>query len=146
MLNFPSIEPKPRDESSSSGGGDPMFQIAYGSSRSCDGVSRRHFLRVGTLSALGLSLPDLLRAKAAAGSSGSDVSCILLWLQGGISHIDSFDPKPEAPSEVRGEFGVIDTNVPGIRVCDLLPRLAQHQDRFSILRSLNPRNGSHGVA
>jgi hypothetical protein len=74
------------------------------------------------------------------------VSCILLWLQGGISHIDSFDPKPEAPEEIRGEFGVIATNVPGISLCDPLPKLAQHQDKYAILRSLNPRNGSHGVA
>jgi hypothetical protein len=125
-----------------------MFEFETGSSRSCDGVSRRSFLRVGALTALGLSLPDWLRARAGAAASGSgrDVSCILLWLQGGISHIDSFDPKPDAPVEIRGEFGVIDTNVPGIRLCDPLPMLAQHQDKYSILRSLNPRNGSHGVA
>src|SRR4051812_17385647 len=116
-----------------------MFELVHGSNRSCDGVTRRDVLRVGALTAFGLGLPDLLRARAAAGASGKDVSCILLWLQGGISHIDSFDPKPEAPAEIRGEFGVIDTNVPGIRVCDLVPRLAQHQDKFSILRSLNPR-------
>jgi len=103
-------------------------------------------LRVGSLSALGLGLPEFLRARAQAGTKGREVSCILLWLQGGISHIDSFDPKPEAPSEIRGEFKVIDTKVPGIQVCDPLPRLAQHQEKFSILRSLNPRNGSHGVA
>ena len=103
-------------------------------------------LRVGSLSALGLGLPEFLRARAQAGTTGREVSCILLWLQGGISHIDSFDPKPEAPSEIRGEFKVIDTKVPGIQVCDPLPRLAQHQEKFSILRSLNPRNGSHGVA
>jgi hypothetical protein len=126
-----------------------MFDLVHGSNRSCDGISRRNFLRVGSLTALGLTLPDLLRAKAAglAGSSpGKDVSCILLWLQGGISHIDSFDPKPEAPAEVRGDFGTIATNVPGVSICDPLPMLAQHQDKYSILRSLNPRNGSHGVA
>jgi hypothetical protein len=123
-----------------------MFDLGGGSSRSCDGVSRRNFLRVGALTAFGLGLPDLLRARVQAGSPGDEVSCILLWLQGGISHIDSFDPKPEAPAEVRGEFGVIDTAVPGIQVCDPLPRLAASQDKFSILRSLNPRNGSHGVA
>ncbi|SIO58663.1 Protein of unknown function [Singulisphaera sp. GP187] len=123
-----------------------MFQLKNGSNRDCDGVTRRDVLRVGSLSALGLGLPDLLRARAMAGSPGKEVSCILLWLQGGISHIDSFDPKPEAPAEIRGEFGVIDTKVAGIQVCDPLPRLAQHQDKFSILRSLNPRNGSHGVA
>src|SRR4051794_16289560 len=125
-----------------------MFQLENGSSRSCDGINRRHFLRVGSLAAFGLSLPDWLRARARGATSAKekDVSCILLWLQGGISHIDSFDPKPEAPAEIRGEFGIIDTKVPGIRVCDPLPRLAEHQDKFSILRSLNPRNGSHGVA
>lgn len=123
-----------------------MFELTHGSHRSCDGVNRRDFLRVGSLTALGLSLPALLKAKAAAATPGKDVSCILLWLQGGISHIDSFDPKPDAPTEVRGEFGTIATNVPGVSVCDPLPMLAQHQDKYSILRSLNPKNGSHGVA
>ena len=123
-----------------------MFQLVTGSHGSCDGIRRRDFLRVGSLAAFGLTLPDLLRARASGSPAGTDVSCILLWLQGGISHIDSFDPKPEAPVEVRGEFGVIDTNVPGIRLCDPLPNLALHQDKYSILRSLNPKNGSHGVA
>lgn len=124
-----------------------MFDLVHGSHRSCDGISRRNVLRVGSLAAIGLSLPAFLKANAAAATgSGKDVSCILLWLQGGISHIDSFDPKPEAPVEVRGEFATIPTNVPGISVCDPLPRLARQQDKFSILRSLNPKNGSHGVA
>jgi hypothetical protein len=125
-----------------------MLELTHGTHRSCDGVRRRDFLRVGALSALGLSLPAFLSLKARAAGPGKDrdVSCILLWLQGGISHLDSFDPKPEAPAEVRGEFGAIATNVPGVSVCDPLPMLAQHQDKYSILRSLNPRNGSHGVA
>ena len=125
-----------------------MFDLRLGLNRSCDRVTRRDFLRVGSLTALGLSLPGFLqvRARAAAGKSPREVSCILIWLQGGISHIDSFDPKPQAPEEIRGEFGTIATNVPGITLCDPLPRLAQHQDKYSILRSLNPRNGSHGVA
>ena len=125
-----------------------MFQLTSGSNRSCDGVTRRDVLRVGSLAAFGLSLPAFLRARASAATTGTgrEVSCILLWLQGGISHIDSFDPKPDAPAEIRGEFGVIDTNVGGIKLCDQVPALAQHQDKFSILRSLNPRNGSHGVA
>ncbi|MDB5352233.1 MAG: hypothetical protein JWN86_3480 [Planctomycetota bacterium] len=123
-----------------------MFTIKQGSSISCDGASRRNFLRVGSLAALGLSLPTLLRAQAGAASPATDVSCILLWLQGGISHIDSFDPKPDAPSEIRGDFGVIATRVPGIQLCEPLPKLAAHQDKYSILRSLDPKNGSHGVA
>jgi len=111
-------------------------------------VTRRDVLRVGSLAALGLSLPAFLRlqARAAFATEKGEVSCILLWLQGGISHLDSFDPKPQAPPEIRGEFGVIPTNVPGISICDTLPTLAQHQDKYSILRSLNPKNGSHGVA
>lgn len=124
-----------------------MFQFENGTNRNCDGINRRNFLRVGSLAAFGLGLPEWLRARAVAGSgAGKDVSCILVWLQGGISHIDSFDPKPNAPIEIRGEFGTIDTNVPGIQLCDPLPKLAQHQDKYSILRSLNPRNGSHGTA
>lgn len=125
-----------------------MLRLPMGSSRSCDGITRRDVLRVGSLSALGLTLASFFRLNAHAGvaTAGDDKSCILLWLQGGISHIDSFDPKPLAPAEVRGEFGVIATNVPGIELCDELPKLAQHQDKYSILRSLNPKNGSHGVA
>src|SRR5690349_8443597 len=117
-----------------------MFELLHGSNRSCDGVTRRDALRVGSLAALGLGLPELLRARAEAATPGPDVSCILIWLHGGISHIDSFDPKPDAPAEIRGEFGAIESNVPGIRVCDQLPTLARHQDKFSILRSLNPKN------
>jgi hypothetical protein len=125
-----------------------MLNFSLGSNRSCDGVTRRDLLRVGSLAALGLSLPRFLELEAHASTrdTAGDVSCILLWLQGGISHIDSFDPKPQAPQEIRGEFGTIATNVPGIMLCDPLPKLAQHQDKYSILRSLNPRNGSHGVA
>ena len=125
-----------------------MLNLRLGLNRSCDRVTRRDVLRVGSLAALGLSSAGLLGAHGTGlgGPVRHEVSCILLWLQGGISHIDSFDPKPEAPEEIRGEFGAIATNVPGIMLCDPLPRLAQHQDKYSILRSLNPRNGSHGVA
>jgi len=124
-----------------------MLNLNLGWNRSCDHVTRRDVLRVGSLAALGLTLPGFLAQQARAGGrSGKDVSCILLWLQGGMSHIDSFDPKPDAPQEIRGEFKAISTNVPGIFVCDPLPALAQHQDKYSILRSLNPKNGSHGVA
>src|SRR5262249_25016940 len=129
------------------GGGAMLDLTMTGLHRSCDRITRRELLRVGSLAAVGLSLPGFLERRARAGTQpGKDVSCILLWLQGGISHLDSFDPKPLAPQEIRGEFGVISTNVPGISVCDPLPKLAQHQDKYSILRSWNPKNGSHGVA
>lgn len=123
-----------------------MLAIPGGSSISCDGVTRRNFLRVGSLAALGASLPGLLRAEALAANPRTEVSCILVWLQGGISHIDSFDPKPDAPSEIKGDFAVIGTRVPGIALCEHLPKLAAHQDKYSIVRSLDPKNGSHGVA
>ena len=101
-----------------------MLDLTMGLHRSCDRVTRRELLRVGSLAALGISLPGFLEQRARAGrSGGKDVSCILIWLQGGISHIDSFDPKPAAPPEIRGEFGVIATNVPGISLCDPLPKL-----------------------
>lgn len=123
-----------------------MFAVESESHRRCDGVRRRDFLRIGALAGLGISLPGLLRAEASTDRGTRDVSCILIWLQGGMSHIDSFDPKPDAPTEVRGEFGAIATNVAGIQLAEPLPLLAMQQDRYSIVRSLNPRNGSHGVA
>ncbi|MDX2037514.1 MAG: DUF1501 domain-containing protein [Isosphaeraceae bacterium] len=124
-----------------------MLDLELGAGRDCDGVTRRSVLRVGALSAFGMTLPGVLRHSArAADAPRSDVSCILVWLQGGLSHIDSFDPKPDAPLEIRGEFGSIGTTVPGIRLTEHLPKLAAQQTRYSIVRSLDPKNGSHGVA
>ena len=79
----------------------------------CDGVARRDFIRVGGLSALGLSLGEVLRMRAAhAALPVKAKSCILIWLDGGPSHLETFDPKPDAPEEVRGPFSTIGTNVP----------------------------------
>lgn len=109
-------------------------------------LARREFLRVGALSAFGLTLPDLLRLEAATPPE-KPVSCILLWMNGGPSHIDSFDPKPEAPAEIRGEFGTIPTSLPGVHFTDLLPRLAKSLDKFSVLRSVtSPENGHERAA
>jgi hypothetical protein len=74
------------------------------------------------------------------------VNCILIWTQGGTSHHDTFDPQPEAPVSVRGPYKVIDTAVPGVKFTEVVPRLAKELGRFSVLRSWNPRNGSHGTA
>lgn len=130
-----------------------MLQLFTGrKSADCRGVSRREFLRVGGLSALGLSLPAFLRMKQAAASEtgaarrGSAVNCILLWMQGGPSHIDTLDPKPDAPVEIRGEFDTIPTRIPGIRVCEHLPLLARQFDKLSLIRGHDPKNGSHGTA
>jgi uncharacterized protein (DUF1501 family) len=113
----------------------------------CRGVSRRSFLRIGSLSALGPALPDFLRLRAAdKPPEAKAAACILLWMQGGPSHHDTFDPKPDAPAEVRGEFGTVATALPGVRLCEHLPRLARRTDLFSIIRGHDPRNGSHGVA
>src|SRR3954454_3549321 len=94
----------------------------------CDGVSRRSFLKVGFLGLAGLTLADHLRLKARAaadGKSTKDTAVILLWLGGGLSHLDMYDLKPEAPTEFRGEFKEIATNVPGIRISEQLPLQAQ---------------------
>ena len=121
--------------------------------RECEGVSRRNFLQVGALAGLGLALPQLLAARNAraatssrSSTSKSDVNCILIWTRGGTSHHDTFDPKPDAPVSVRGEFSVIDTPVPGVKFTEVVPRMAQELDRYGLLRSWNPANGSHGTA
>jgi uncharacterized protein (DUF1501 family) len=113
----------------------------------CDGVNRRDMLRVGTagLVGAGLSLPQLLQAEAAA-ESRRDVSLIIVFLKGGLSTIDTFDLKPQAPAEFRGEFNPIATNVPGIEVCEHLPRTSQQMDKFSLVRSFRHHNSDHGPA
>lgn len=126
-----------------------MFSIAPMNNPTCAGISRRHLLQVGSLTGLGLSLPTLFRLQQLAASEGKprrDVNCILIWTQGGTSHHDTFDPKPDAPVSIRGEFNVIDTPTPGIKFTEVLPRMAREQKRFALLRGWNPENGSHGTA
>jgi uncharacterized protein (DUF1501 family) len=127
-----------------------MFDLTTGPASDCSGLTRRQFLRIGGLSALGLSLPGFLRLQQLAAASGStspkSVNCIFLWMQGGPSHHDTFDPKPDAPAEIRGEFGTIPTTLPGVRFVEHLPRLARQADKFSIIRGHDPKNGGHGFA
>ncbi|RMG42098.1 MAG: DUF1501 domain-containing protein [Planctomycetota bacterium] len=124
-----------------------MLTFALETHRMCDGVSRRNFLQVGGLAALGLSLPQVLAARAAASPSpAADVNCILIWTRGGTSHHDTFDPKPDAPVSVRGEFEAISTSVPGVQFTEVVPNMARSLHRFGLLRGWNPRNGSHGHA
>jgi uncharacterized protein (DUF1501 family) len=111
----------------------------------CDGVSRRDLLRVGTLSALGLSLAEFLQfrqAAAAEGSSGKDRNCILLYMNGGPSHIDTFDPKPEAEADIRGEFSPINTKA-GFQVSEHLSKMAGVADKLAVVRSFTSPEGSH---
>src|SRR5690242_17853620 len=102
--------------------------------RYCDGVSRRSFLQIGGLALGGLTLPQLLRAERKAGSGSSQRSVIMVYLSGGLAHQDTFDLKPNAPKEVRGEFNPIATKVPGIQIGELLPRLAASMDKLILLR------------
>ena len=106
-------------------------------------VSRRQLLQLGGVGVLGLNLPQLLRAGAPASSSGPPKSCIFIVQYGGCSQIDSFDPKPDAPAEIRGPFRPIATSVPGIRVCEHLPRLARLADRYTLIRSMTHGNPGH---
>lgn len=114
--------------------------------RNCHGMRRRDILTIGAAGALGagLSLPQLLAAER--GKPSDDVSMIVLFLQGGISTIDTWDMKPNAPAEFRGEFNPIATNVPGVQLCEHLPRLSQQMDKFGIVRSFGHRNSGHGPA
>jgi uncharacterized protein DUF1501 len=102
----------------------------------CDGLTRRDFLHAGALSMLGLSLTDWMALRAQGQAPDRDVNCIMLFLVGGPSHIDTFDPKPEAPPEIRGPFQAAATSVPGMRITDIFPRTAQIADKFSLIRSV----------
>jgi hypothetical protein len=115
---------------------------------SCDRLSRRSFLRVGTLGLAGLTLADHLRLRAAAkqeGRSTRDTAVILVWLGGGPSHIDTYDLKPNAPSEIRGEFKPIKTNVSGIQISEHLPLGAKVMDKVAVVRSAWHTNAGHGM-
>ncbi|HEX8202287.1 MAG TPA: DUF1501 domain-containing protein [Isosphaeraceae bacterium] len=116
--------------------------------RPCRGPSRRDLLRVGLLGAWGLGLADLLQLRAKAAGAGVDrparaTSCILIWLAGGPSHIDTFDPKPDAPGDVKGEFQPIETAVPGLRISEVFPNLAGVMDRVTLVRSVTTPEMDH---
>jgi hypothetical protein len=113
-----------------------MLSIVGQPYRLCDRVSRRAFLRIGSLAVGGLTLADILRAEAAGGARRSHKSVIMIFMPGGPSHIDLYDLKPEAPAEVRGEFRPISTAVPGIQICEHLPKLARAMDKLVPIRTI----------
>ncbi len=131
-----------------------MLSFVGGSGRLCDSPSRRELLSVGGLSLLGLGLPEFLCRRAQAATRRSDGfaaadSVILIYLQGSPSHIDLWDPKPQAPAEIRGEFKPIATSAPGMVIGEILPKLAQQAHRFTLVRSMgvNPKGlRNHGAA
>jgi uncharacterized protein (DUF1501 family) len=114
-----------------------------GSGRHCDGMSRRSFLKVGALSVGGLTLADLLRVRAAEKAPSANKAVIMVYLNGGPSHIDTYDPKPDAPVEYRGEFKPIATNVPGMQICELFPLQAQIADKLAIVRNMKFQQEGH---
>jgi hypothetical protein len=113
-----------------------IFEQPFARQRLCNGVSRRDFLKIGSLGLGGLTLPQLLAAEAASGKRSSHKSVIMVFLCGGPPHQDMYDIKVDAPVEVRGEFDPIPTNVPGIEVCQLLPNLAKIMDKLVPIRSV----------
>jgi hypothetical protein len=108
-------------------------------------MDRREFLRIGLSGFATLSLPGLfqLRARAAASSTKTNTAVILVWVRGGLSHLESYDPKPAAPSETRGEYGTIPSNVAGIHLSELIPLHAKIADKFTLVRSMSHTGGGH---
>ncbi len=130
-----------------------MIRVLGGPKRLCDGLTRRDLLHAGAISLFGLGLSDWSTPASAASRQettltgfGRAKSCILLYLYGAPSQIETFDPKPEAPVEIRGEFGKIPSNVPGLDLCEGLPRLAKVMDKVTVLRSVTHPYPIHGVA
>src|SRR5436309_361400 len=130
-------------------GGIVMLKVGQGVIRNCQGLSRRELLQAGGLGLLGLSLADVLQAEEARKASPrpakrrGETACIFIFLEGGPSQLETFDPKPNAPDDVRGPFGPVATSVPGTQICELLPEMAKRADRYAIIRSLTGFTGAH---
>jgi hypothetical protein len=127
-----------------------MLSVLGNRVRLCDGITRREALRVGGLAFTGLAWSDLLRAQQTAtgplrGSARRAKSCIVVFNYGGPSHIDTFDLKPDAPAEIRGEFRPMATRVPGTQICEHLPRLGRLADKYTIIRSVHHRDNDHAI-
>src|SRR3954449_4996353 len=123
-----------------------MLTITGTRGRLCDGFTRRELLRVGGIGLMGLSIPNLLALREAqagqessgsAGAFGKAKSVIFLFLQGGPSHIDIWDPKPDAPDNIRGSFKPIPTKIPGCQISETMPLLAQQLDKATLVRSVS---------
>ncbi|HUR54159.1 MAG TPA: DUF1501 domain-containing protein, partial [Gemmataceae bacterium] len=123
-----------------------MLLVGRQTQRTCSTPHRRSFLQVGASSVLGLSLADLLRAKQSGHNPGSAKAVIMLWLWGGPSQLDTFDPKPHAPLEYRGPFATIPTKIPGVRFTELFPQLAKQTDKLAVIRTLTTASNDHGIA
>jgi hypothetical protein len=125
-----------------------MIDIFGGRYRTCDGASRRRFLRVGALGLAGLTMPEVLRLRAqdaARGEPTKETAVIQVYLGGGPSHLDTYDLKPDAPREFRGEFSPIATGLPGVELCEMFPRQARLMDKLAVVRSLHHTTADHGA-
>ena len=125
-----------------------MLLLGQQRQRTCSTLSRRSFLQIGGSTVLGLSLADVLRLRAegSVGGSASAKSVLLLWLWGGPSLTDTWDPKPDDPQNSAAPFAPISTKVSGIRIAELFPQIADVADQFSIIRSLHTQSNDHGIA
>lgn len=125
-----------------------MIEFGHENIETCDGVSRREFIQIGSAGFLGLTLPGLLAAQQAQAMEqvDSERSLILVFLWGGPPHQDTFDMKPDAPAEIKGQFGPIKTNIPGTHICEHLPRLAKMADKYTIVRSATHDQTVHAQA
>ncbi|MFT5326475.1 MAG: hypothetical protein ACI8P0_004350, partial [Planctomycetaceae bacterium] len=122
-----------------------MLTIPGPQSRFCDGISRRSWMQIGALGLGGLALPEILRGESGGGKAGQAKGIIMVLLPGGPSHLDMYDLKPDAPTEIRGEFQPISTSVPGIEICELMPRLAANAKQLTFLRSLMGFKNDHNT-
>src|SRR5262245_2102026 len=127
-----------------------MIRLLGPATKLCDGIDRREMLRIGALSMTGLTLPQFLTPASASKQTASRPSgfgkaknCIILFLSGGPSQHDTYDPKPDAPSEIRGEFSTIPSSLPGLRVTEHLPRSAKIMDKVALIRSMTHKNPDH---
>ena len=117
--------------------------VGNGQSTFCDGQTRRSFLQAGFLGLGGLALPQLLQAREEAGSTAKKTSVIYIELTGGPTHIETYDPKPEAPAEYRGPLGVVKTKQPGVYFSELMAEQAKVADKLAIIRSMYHSSSSH---
>src|SRR6266571_1700938 len=127
-----------------------MLHIGKPTARNAHGVTRRELLQVGGLGLLGVTLADWwrgrdLQASPSSRSTGREPSCIFIFLSGGPSHLETFDPKPNAPVNIRGPYGTLRTNVPGIQIGELMPAMSRHMDKCAILRSMTSRDEHAGL-
>src|SRR6266852_626437 len=124
-----------------------MISLTGRAQRACDGFTRRDMLQLGSLAALGLTLPEVLGQASpvkTTPSFGRARACLVIYLFGGPSQLDTFDLKPDAPDQFRGEFRPIATNVPGIQICEHLPRLATQANKYCLIRGMHHEHPRHG--